>query len=89
MSPYTCVHCWREYRTELGLSGHLCSHALNPNEPPPVTIFLCGPSKCEHDYSGEDYAENRMDEHGNWVVTGWTSVCTKCGARAIDEAAWS
>ena len=42
-----------------------------------ITMFLCGPSKCDHDYSKwEEF------EHGG------TAVCVKCGARAIDEAAW-
>ena len=43
----------------------------------PVTIFLCGPSKCEHDYSGW------RDFEG-----GGTAVCTKCGAEAFSEAVW-
>ncbi len=48
----------------------------------PLTIFLCGPKKCEHDYQGgEDVIENGENR-------GWTAVCVKCGARAIDEAAW-
>lgn len=44
---------------------------------PEVTLFLCGPSKCEHDYSG-------------WLVLpdGGTAVCSKCGAQAIAEAMW-
>jgi hypothetical protein len=42
-----------------------------------VTIFLCGPSKCEHDYSRYEQMEG-----------GETAVCMKCGARAFDEAAW-
>lgn len=49
---------------------------------PEVTLFLCGPRKCEHDYQGgEDVIENGENR-------GWTAVCTKCGARAIDEAVW-
>ena len=41
------------------------------------TLFLCGPSKCEHDYSD-----------GVEIEGGWTAVCVKCGAKAIEEAAW-
>lgn len=43
----------------------------------PITLFLCGPSKCEHDYS-------------QWIEIegGGTAVCSKCGALAIEEAAW-
>lgn len=48
----------------------------------PVTIFLCGPTRCEHDYSRiEDIV---MDGR----VCGATAVCSKCGAAAIDEAMW-
>ena len=47
-----------------------------------LTLFLCGPSKCEHDYSGEEPIEDGER------ICGSTSVCVKCGARAIDEAAW-
>lgn len=45
----------------------------------PVTIFMCGPSKCEHDYSGE------------WVELerGGSAKCAKCGVLAINEAYWS
>lgn len=45
----------------------------------PLTIFMCGPSKCEHDYSG------------GWVELdhGGSAVCAKCGALAINEAYWS
>ena len=51
--------------------------------PPKLTLFLCGPSKCEHDYSGwEPLTENGRD------ALGGTAVCAKCGARAFDEAAW-
>ena len=42
-----------------------------------TTMFLCGPSKCEHDYSRYEPMEG-----------GGTAVCAKCGARAFDEAAW-
>ena len=46
------------------------------------TVFACGPQdKCpdgtEHDYSGWEDFEN-----------GGTSVCVKCGTRAIDVSAW-
>jgi hypothetical protein len=50
----------------------------------PVTLFQCGPSKCDHDYQGH---EDILNENGKCV--GGTTVCTKCGARASDEAAWS
>lgn len=47
-----------------------------------VTIFLCGPRKCEHDYSGwEDIVIDGQ-------VRGGTAVCTKCGRTAFSEAAW-
>jgi hypothetical protein len=48
-----------------------------PKPAPDVTLFLCGPSKCEHDYS-------------QWLdlPDGGTAVCVKCGAKAIEEAAW-
>ena len=49
-----------------------------------LTLFMCGPSKCEHDYSLE--TEIR-DENGR--CTGSTAVCSKCGAWAIDESMWS
>lgn len=48
-----------------------------------LTLFLCGPSKCEHDYQGMEEVRDSGESRG------WTAVCTKCGARAIDEAAWS
>ena len=52
--------------------GRLCRTCA-----PGVTLFMCGPSHCEHDYSaGEDF----MD--------GGSAVCVKCGARAIDETGW-
>lgn len=50
--------------------------------PPDVTLFLCGPSKCEHDYQGREPIED-----GERLI-GETAVCVKCGARAYDEAAW-
>lgn len=48
----------------------------------PLTVFLCGPSKCEHDYSGW------QDIVVDGQVRGGTAVCSKCGRSAIDEAAW-
>lgn len=49
----------------------------------PLTMFLCGPSKCEpHDYSGW------QDIVVNGQVRGGTTVCAKCGSTAFDEAAW-
>lgn len=51
-------------------------------KPEPLTIFMCGPSKCEHDYSKwEDIVEDGK-------VRGGTAVCAKCGTSAIAEAAW-
>ena len=47
-----------------------------------LTLFLCGPSKCDHDYSKEE----EIVENGK--VVGGTAVCVKCGRRAIDEANW-
>jgi hypothetical protein len=46
---------------------------------PVITMFMCGPSKCEHDYSG------------GWVELeqGGSASCVKCGALAISEAYWS
>jgi hypothetical protein len=48
-----------------------------------TTLFECGPIKCEHDYTG---SEAVLNERGH--VVGATTVCAKCGARAIDEAMW-
>lgn len=50
----------------------------------PITIMLCGPDNgCEHDFSGwVEYTEP------DGAATG-TSVCVKCGVRAIDLAMWS
>jgi hypothetical protein len=45
--------------------------------PQPITLFLCGPTKCEHDYSLWRELDN-----------GGTAVCAKCGTEAIAEAAW-
>lgn len=47
-----------------------------------VTLFICGPSKCEHDYSGWQEFADPSGAHGG------TAVCVKCGATAIEEAAW-
>ena len=52
--------------------------------PQPVTLFQCGPSKCDHDYQGHEDVLNEEEQ-----CVGGTTVCIKCGARAIDEAAWS
>jgi hypothetical protein len=46
------------------------------------TLFLCGRSRCEHEYT----LDEPIIENGN--VVGGTAVCHKCGARAIDEAMW-
>lgn len=53
-----------------------------PREPTLLTLFECGPSKCEHDYAG--WVEYRAPEGG---IIG-TTVCTKCGAYASEEAMW-
>ena len=50
-----------------------------------LTLFMCGPKKCEHDYSGP-FVEVKDLVSGK--VIGGTATCIKCGARAIDEAAW-
>lgn len=47
-----------------------------------ITVFMCGPSKCKHDYDGWIEYQN---PDGSW--TG-TAVCSKCGAHAVDEAVW-
>lgn len=48
-----------------------------------ITIYFCGPSKCEHVYDEE---ENILDIHGNFC--GSTLVCSKCGTSAIQESLW-
>jgi hypothetical protein len=48
-----------------------------------ATVFLCGPRKCEHDYTG--WREYQLPS-GAWVGT---AVCAKCGAEAYEEAAWN
>jgi hypothetical protein len=50
-----------------------------------LTLFICGPKRCEHDFSGP-FVEVRNLVTGK--VEGGTAVCMKCGARAIDEGAW-
>lgn len=59
---------------------------IDPENPEPLTIFMCGPSKCEHDYhsSAAKWVEYQ-EPSGCW--TG-TAVCSKCGARAVDEVMW-
>lgn len=47
-----------------------------------LTLFTCGPSKCEHDYSGW---QEWTDPDGCRIGS---ALCVKCGAAAIDEAAW-
>jgi ribosomal protein S27AE len=49
---------------------------------PDCMIFLCGPSKCKHDYSRYE----AIIEDGK--VRSETAICSKCGASAIAEAAW-
>ena len=48
-----------------------------------VTLFLCGPSSCEHDYS--KYVP--IIEDGREV--GETLVCAKCGTTAYNASLWS
>ncbi len=48
----------------------------------PVTLFMCGPSKCEHDYNR--YVPIIIDGQER----GSTLVCSKCGRTAFQEAAW-
>jgi hypothetical protein len=45
-----------------------------------LTLFLCGPAKCDHDWSGP-FVEIDGGRSGS-------ATCVKCGARAIDEAMW-
>lgn len=50
--------------------------------PPEITLISCGPSPCDHDYSGwRQYIAS-----GGGTVG--TAVCSRCGAHAIDEAVW-
>lgn len=47
-----------------------------------ITLMVCGPSKCEHDYNRfEDVVKDGR-------VVGGTAVCSKCGVAAIDDAMW-
>ena len=32
MSPYTCLDCGVEFRTSMGLDGHLCFKRAKPND---------------------------------------------------------
>ncbi len=48
-----------------------------------LTLFLCGPRKCEHDYSGFRTLDSSTEGYGG------TAVCSKCGASAIMESMWS
>jgi len=63
MSPYTCMDCGREYRTELGLAGHLCSKAR---------VFAC--ETC-HDTGEIEVMTNRLgpDDYAE------TIACPDCG----------
>jgi hypothetical protein len=56
--------------------------ASTPDAPQAITLFVCGPKDCEHDYQGWEYV---MKDGRVW---GGTAICTKCGALAIDEAMW-
>lgn len=48
----------------------------------PVTLFVCGPSKCEHVYDRYE----PIIQDGRTV--GETLVCSKCGRTAYEEAQW-
>lgn len=50
--------------------------------PDDLTLFMCGPSKCEHDYSR--YEPIVIDGR----ECGETLVCAKCGRTAFEEAQW-
>lgn len=47
-----------------------------------LTLFLCGPSKCEHDYSKREPIVIDGQERGD------TLVCSKCGRSAFEEDQW-
>lgn len=47
-----------------------------------LTMFMCGPSKCDHDYSGWQPIMIDGKERGG------TAVCSKCGRTAYEEAVW-
>jgi len=83
MSPYTCVHCGREFRTELGLSGHLCSHALNPNKPRPK-------HKRVEDMTNEEAFEadwsRKCQNCGEVPVVNATGLCGPCTFGEADTA---
>jgi hypothetical protein len=53
-----------------------------PTPLPPVTLFMCGPSKCEHDYNRYEPIIVDGQERGE------TLVCSKCGRSAFEEAQW-
>ena len=58
------------------------SNSANNAQQGNVTLFLCGPSKCEHDYSG--YIPIIIDGQ----ECGSTLVCRKCGCTAFQEDQW-
>lgn len=61
--------------------------SLPPDDPADLTVFMCGPSKCDHDYHSPAAGwVEYQNSGGSW--TG-TAVCSKCGAHAVDEAYWS
>lgn len=49
---------------------------------PAVTVFLCGPSKCDHDYSRSEPI--LVDDR----IVGESAVCSKCGRSAFEEGVW-
>lgn len=53
-----------------------------PNNGKALTLFMCGPSHCDHDYSRYE----PIIQNGREV--GETAVCSKCGRTAFEEAAW-
>jgi hypothetical protein len=61
----------------------MASEPAGAGDPAQITLFECGPKRCEHDYSlwGEIIIEGR--------VVGGTAFCSKCGASAYDEAQWA
>jgi hypothetical protein len=56
---------------------------MTPTPEGELTVFLCGPSKCEHVYDREEIITNSAGEQ-----CGMTKVCSKCGRSAFEEDAW-
>ena len=66
----------------MNMFGGLTAQPFRVLERKPLTMFRCGPSKCDHDYRG--WVEYRNPDGS---IVG-TTVCAKCGASAFDEARW-